>query len=458
MSRIRFRPVDASHAGIAAWQAASQSNFASVSRSQWLDPQQIEAVQLARLRALLLHCASHVPYYREQLRRLGCEPADIVTMESVRHLPVLDRAVFRARREEFAAEALPHCSRVVGQQSTSGTTGIPISVAVTNVSKAWWLSLYLRDLDWCGVDPSRNRATIRPFEKPNAPASRLSTGISLPFWNESLHRLLETGTAHRLDMQQTVAMQLDWLARVRPDYLLSYPSNLALLGAALEAEGRRLDGLRLVQSIGEQMTPAQGERIGRQLGAPVRNTYSCVEAGYLASPCPDGHGLHVHAESVILEVLDDGGQPCGPGEAGRVVLTPLHNDASPMIRYEIGDRVTLGPYRCPCGRGLPLLREVEGKMRPSMIRGDGTRRSSTDIAVYLQAPTASVAQYRCIQSVPGQLRLEIVPAVGWGEIEANALKAFLAGFIGPGGSAELAVVAEIARTPGGKHRDIVGLP
>src|SRR5208282_1975053 len=113
-------------------------------------------------------------------------------------------------------------------------------------------------------------------------------------------------------------------------------------------------------------------RIERAFAAPVKNLFSCAEAGYLASPCPEGHGLHVHAENVILEVLDDADQPCRAGATGRVVLTVLHNFRAPFIRYEIGDLATRGPDRCPCGRGLPSLVRVLGKRRP-MFRLAGNR-------------------------------------------------------------------------------------
>ena len=98
---------------------------------------------------------------------------------------------------------------------------------------------------------------------------------------------------------------------------------------------------------------------------PVKNLYSTTEAGYIASPCPSGTGLHVHSENVIAEVLDERDRPCAPGQTGRLVFTTLHNFLAPFIRYDILDEVTLASEPCPCGRGLPLWTRVEGRRHPN---------------------------------------------------------------------------------------------
>src|SRR5208282_3820411 len=165
---------------------------------------------------------------------------------------------------------------------------------------------------------------------------------------------------------------------VNPDYLLSHTSNLELLAGMLLDEPQRFPRLRTVQAISETLSEEAEARIERAFAAPVKNLYSCAEAGYLASPCPKGHGLHIHAENVIFEVLDEADQPCQPGATGRVVLTTLHNFRTPFIRYEIGDEVTLGQERCPCGRGLPLLTRVFGKRRPTFIVAGRRRIHSSD--------------------------------------------------------------------------------
>ncbi len=144
-----------------------------------------------------------------------------------------------------------------------------------------------------------------------------------------------------MDVRQDPRAQLDWLRRVRPTCLLSLPSNLELLAGLLRDKGERLPNLQVVQTFGEPLWEASRQRIEEGFGVPTKNNYGTTEAGHIASPCPMGHGLHVHSENLIAEVLDAENQPCRPGETGRLVFTTLHNFLAPFVRYDILDDVTL---------------------------------------------------------------------------------------------------------------------
>ena len=181
--------------------------------------------------------------------------------------------------------------------------------------------------------------------------------------------------------------------------------------ALLAESGQRLPRLRTILAIGETLTEEARGHIESGFGVPVKTTYSCVEAGYLASPCPAGHGLHVHSENVLLEVLDEQGQPCRPGQTGQVVLTTLHNFLTPLLRYRILDAATLGPERCPCGRGLPLLARVEGKRRPVPT---GRRPAQ---GLWFPGPAGcklgGYQQHQIIQQSADRLTVRLVPDRCW---------------------------------------------
>jgi phenylacetate-CoA ligase len=206
----------------------------------------------------------------------------------------------------------------------------------------------------------------------------LLKGIAQPCWVPELEQVIATGPAHVMDIQQDHRIQLQWLRRVAPDYVLSYPSNLVTLARLVQA-GEPLPGLKAILSISETLTTDDRALIESAFGAPVKNAYSCAEAGYLASPCPAGHGLHVHAENVLLEILDDAGQPCPPGQPGHVYITTLQNYRNPFLRYELGDEAVLSAVPCPCGRGLPLLLEVQGKRCPMFRLADDRVKSSITV-------------------------------------------------------------------------------
>ena len=196
----------------------------------------------------------------------------------------------------------------------------------------------------------RPRAATWQFFVGSAIKSPHQPGASLeaPYWHPQLDPLLETGRVFAMDTRQDPRRQLDWLLRIQPDYLLSQPANLEFLAGLLRESGQRLTTLRVIQTVEETLTEQTRKRIEQGFGVPVKNIYSCTEVGTLASTCPEGHGLHVHCENVLLETLNDQDQPCGPGETGRVVLTTLQNHLTPLDPLRIAGR------RHPGSRTLPL--------------------------------------------------------------------------------------------------------
>jgi phenylacetate-CoA ligase len=388
------------------------SAYRSLDDTQWLGVAELEHHQLIQFRALLGHCQRHVPYYRELLTRYGVNCDSIHSMYDLRRVPILSRLTWQEHFDKFCAEQLPQGTVALDEDRTSGTSGVPVRVLKTNMFYVWWLAFYLRDLEWSGLRPNGTMASIRATLKTGAELERLLQGQRMPCWNPILEPLLETGPLYGMDIRQDPRRQIEWLQEVNPDYLLSQTTNLELLAGMLMDDPRRFPKLSVIQAISETLTEDAQTRIEAAFQAPVKNLYSCAEAGYLASPCPAGYGLHVHAENVIMEILDDADQPCKAGETGRVVLTILHNFRTPFIRYEIGDVATLAPEPCPCGRGLPLLTRVHGKVRPHFRLIGGRRKHSSDL-VHAITTVGGHHQHQVIQKALDQVIVRIVPNLDW---------------------------------------------
>jgi phenylacetate-CoA ligase len=143
--------------------------------------------------------------------------------------------------------------------------------------------------------------------------------------------------------------QFDWLLDQKPDYLLTFPSNLLALIRLSKERHVKLSALREVITLGEALDPAVREICEKEWGLPVVDAYSSQEFGMLAVQCPAASHYHVQSENVLVEILDERDEPCPPGQTGRLVITALHNFATPLIRYEIGDLAIPGES-CACGR------------------------------------------------------------------------------------------------------------
>jgi phenylacetate-CoA ligase len=133
-----------------------------------------------------------------------------------------------------------------------------------------------------------------------------------------------------------------------------------------------LPKLREVATLGEALDAGVREACEKSWKVKVVDAYSSQELGLIAAQCPDHPKQHYHvvAENVLLEVLNERGEPARPGEVGRMVLTDLHNFATPLIRYEIGDLAEMGSP-CPCGRGLPMIARVLGRTRNMLVLPSG---------------------------------------------------------------------------------------
>ena len=158
--------------------------------------------------------------------------------------------------------------------------------------------------------------------------------------------------------------------------------------------------------LGETLTPDARERIGAVHPAPIIDCYSSEELGYLGLECPDAPGVMHVPENLIVEIVDDDGMPVPAGTVGRVLATDLHNTATAMIRYAVGDHAVAGGP-CACGRGLPTLTRVLGRTRNMIVKPDGTRH--WPLTGYKQfRDIAPVSQYQFRQHALDRIEVRLV--------------------------------------------------
>lgn len=395
--------------------------YQTLDRTQWLKPAEIEALQFRNLRTLLLHCYENVPYYRSPLESAGFPSRAIESFDDFRKLPLLTRDLYQKNYADLQAKSLPPGIVQVSTGHTSGTNGVPIEVRKTNYDGVMWNALYLRDFEWSGFDMRSRLASIRFIGLTPEKLAAAMRGAQLPFWNNQLQSLLATGPSFGMEIRQDPRRQIEWLQQVRPNYLLSLPTNLELLAGLMQETGQRLPELRAIQAVAENLPDWSKNRIESAFGVPVKNLYSCTEAGYVASPCPEGHGMHVHAENVLTEVLDENDRSCEPGQTGRLVLTSLTNFATPFIRYDILDYVTLAAVPCSCGRGLPLWTSIEGRSFPTLRLPDGRQKSSIAIVRNVRM-VGGLHQFQVIVRRPDHVICRIVPDSTWTDDHAQRMR------------------------------------
>ena len=356
-------------------------------QTQWLPADALAERQHQQLVQTAAHAETHSAHFRSRMQAAGLRPEQLSTQENLRRLPVLRRREVQAAGEALYCAGIPSAHAPVAETRTSGSSGEPVVVKRTSVSGLMWLAMTLREHLWQRRDFRGRLAVIR--------ANLQGDKMDWPTWGPPASLLFETGSSHGLVITTDVARQVDWLQSINPDYLLVYPTNLAALLDQCERRGQRFARLRQIRTIGETLSPGVRESARRVLGADIADTYSSEEAGIIALQCPESGLYHVMAESLIVEVLNEQDEPCVPGEVGRVVVTDVHNFATPLIRYDLGDYAEMAGA-CPCGRGLTALTRIVGRKR-NMVRLPDGRSFWPLVGFARYRDIAPIRQYQLIQ-------------------------------------------------------------
>jgi Coenzyme F390 synthetase len=417
--------------------------------SQWLPPEKIDHWQRRRLSVLLAHASAHSPYYKRQLSNL---PRDFAKDASVnlQDIPILTRDVLQGEYAEICTTAWPAFHGPAREIQTSGSTGQPVKVKRTGLCQMHWLALTLRDHLWHKRDFSASMAVVRVPAGPGGDKAAF-----MPMWGEAVNVVARSGPTHFLPISTDVNRQAEWLSQLNPGYLLTYPTNLAELLRIAEQGRLPLPGLREIRTIGETLSGSVRDECSRLLGVPVTDLYSSQELGIMALQCPVSSHYHVQSESVLLEILSDAGEPCRPGEVGRIVVTDLHNFATPLIRYELRDYAEAGPP-CPCGRGLPTLRRILGRRRNMVVLPDGKRHWPLVGFQQFREAVPALKQYQLIQRTPKQIEARLVVAGNITSEQEGALTRVIQDALGYPFELRFDYRAkELHRTHGGKFEEFI---
>ena len=386
------------------------------------------------------------------MKEWGIKDPGKITPGEWRELPWLRRRDIQAAGDELYSESVPRGHGRISETHTSGTTGQPIRGLITGLSSLFWSAFTIRDHLWHRRNLKGKLAAIRQSGKGKHP---YPDGFKMPQWGTT-NLVFETGPLVSLNINCTIEEQADWLRRENPDYLLTHPTNVYRLASYCKEQGIRLSNLRQVQTLSEILRPEVRDACRAAWDVGVADMYTGREVGYLALQCPEHDHYHIQAEGIYVEILNSGGDACRPGEVGNVVVTPLHNFAMPLIRYEIGDYAEVGEP-CPCGRGLPVIKRILGREVDMVTLPNGEKRwtllSSGNIEDFLKI--APVRQYQFVQKTPHAIEARLVVGRQLNDLEKQKLVEWIVDKLGHPFTVKFSFVDEIPRSPSGKYQDFI---
>lgn len=363
---------------------------------QWWPADRIAAFQLRRLRELLEDVAVNVPYYRDLFAQLGFDPASIQSTSDLQRLPFLTKTVIRAN-----TEALKHThAQGLARFNTGGSSGEPLIFFIGNKRVSHDVAAKWRATRWWDVDIGDPEIVVwgSPIE--------LGKQDRIKHWRDKLLRtqLLPAFEMSEAKLDQFIAT----IRAVKPRMLFGYPSALTHIARHAQKRGVRMTdlGIKVAFVTSERLYDEQRSTISKVFACKVANGYGGRDSGFIAHECPAG-GMHLTADDIVVEIVNEAGQLQPPGAAGEIVVTHLSTNDFPFIRYRTGDIGVLGTNQCNCGRCLPLLQDIQGRSTDFVVASDGTVMHGLSL-IYILRDLPGVRFFKVVQETRALTRVLLV--------------------------------------------------
>ena len=418
--------------------------LASLDRSQYLSPQRQIAYQRKLLEPLLVHAREQTVHYRQRLDPIF-NANGTIDWSRWSDLPILTRADAQNHYSDLRAKSFPRQAGDAIEETSSGSTGRPLRHATTEMQHLASACCSERFFNWHKIAPDGLVARIRAATHPDA---QYPKGLTTQGWRPGHPQSQVIDLAIAADIEE----QLSWLARVKPRYLATYPSNLREL--AKRSRGRL--SFDAIMTFGEMVSEDMQNIFSEHFGMRAFDRYGASEVGHIAGSCPMSHSLHIASELVLVEIVDEHGRCVPPGVTGRIVVTPFYNFAMPFIRYDLGDFGSLSPEPCACGRSLPMFKKLMGRNRNMFRFADGTTRWPVLFSSELNRFVPN-SQFQIVQHTYSEMEFRFVPRSITQDNDHFGLEAYFKDRLHPAVTVRLTQLEQIPRSSGGKYEDYLCL-
>ena len=376
--------------------------------SQWFALERIQSLQWNKLADLLKHAASNVPHYRKVFQERGISAEDIRSFDDFRVLPLLQK---RDVREDFANMIASGFDRSsLKPFTTSGSTGEPVTILRDSRADIIASASGIRFRRWGGQEIGVKYAQIRgraldpavSSDSGHSPRSRLKRWLT---------RFEEPAAfLNAYDMTETSMKEFaDKIETQKVDVLVGYVNMLYFFAQSVR-KWKMEFRLKSVRTTAEVLHTHQRQLIEEVFGCKVFDSYGNRENGLIAAECEMHCGLHVNAENLYVEILDPQGKPVQGNESGEIVITDLNNYGMPLIRYRTGDRGYFLNEPCQCGRRLPLIGEIGGRVIDMVALSDGNFVDGRVLGRALWAFPDEIDRFTVVQHKRGEAELMLKPA------------------------------------------------
>ncbi len=403
-------------------------------RSQWWNREKLRQFQVNRLKDILVHAGKHVPYYRSLFHEIGFNPSTFASLKQLQDIPTLDKQTVRTRKEEFIADN----ARQFGWNdvSTSGTTGTPLHLVLSDAADANFVASLIRCYHWAGYRFFKRTLSLQSYYLENK---------DIEYRRQ--YNVIRYDSC-RLSKESAVeAVKI--INRMKPSFFMGFPFDLLMLTRFAAEEGLKIHPPDSVLCYGETLSPNKRQLLKKALGCRIYDFYSHHECVAMVAQCDHGN-YHIMDDFAFNEFLNDNGHPVPDGEPGELVGTTLYNYTMPLIRYRTGDRIKLldTTKPCGCGRGLRTVSRVQGKHTDYLETPDG--RVLSTVMSHSMDMARGVVMSQCIQDEVDHVRVLVITDDSYIEESETALIAGLRKRLGETIRIDVEKVDQLVKSKGGK--------
>lgn len=359
---------------------------------------ELEVLVSRRRTELLAYAKQSVPFYREALSFIDVDPTRPVADEDWLRIPILTRV--DVIKNTDLLRAVDAREEWLGLSVTGGSTGTPVKVF--HDKRFPVIALGWRMLRWWSISPSCNEANCWRSLPHLNPSHKASLAERLGLTKRRI--FLDASNMNVQAMQEFI----NQMTRVKPALLQGYVGAIDALAGFVLARGLEAPSPQAVWLTASPSTLPQRQKIERAFGAPTYDQYGCSEVHYIAAECAERKGLHVFSDARYVEIVDDEGNPCLPGQAGNVLVTDLENRVFPLIRYANGDRASFLEERCRCGLPFPLMSGVRGRVSDNLKLKDSTVIAGEYLTTVFDSIPEAVSAFQVVQKRNGEIVFRVV--------------------------------------------------
>jgi len=409
-------------------------------KTEHLSKKESLKLQTRELKRIINYVYYNVPYYKRMFRKHNLKPDDIKTIKDLKKIPILTKEDVRYNFKSLISQKYHRWQYSI--KHTSGTTGTALNVVWSNEATMKEYAFVERIRRRGGVDSREPHATF---------AGRIIVPLRQtkpPFWRYNCAENQYYFSMHHLT-KENLKYYTNKLRQVHLSYIEGYPSLIYVVAEYILKYEDPLP-VKAVFTSSETLLSYQRESIEKAFQCKVLDRYGMTELAASIGECEE-EGYHIDAEYGIIEFLKDG-EEVSEGEVGEMVCTSFINDAFPLIRYKIGDLARPMEGTCSCGRTLPLVKEIIGRIDDILITKRGAYLGRLD---HIFKEMHNIKESQIVQESIDEIIVKVVPREEFSEKSVKQLIAEFQKRLGDDMEIKIKIVDKIPRERSGKFKTVI---